>query len=68
MTLGIAGESPNYYGVDSTALVDITPSVSFDIPVGEEASAAVGMSIAYNPETDGVLPFVTIGTSYNWNP
>jgi hypothetical protein len=68
LTLGIAGESPNYYGVDSTALVDITPSVSFDIPVGEEASAAVGMSIAYNPETDGVLPFVTIGTSYNWNP
>ncbi len=68
LTLGIAGESPNYYGVDSTALVDITPSVAFHTPAGGESSVAVGMSIAYNPETDGVLPFVTIGTSYNWNP
>ena len=68
LAVGIAGESPSYYGVDSTAVVDITPSVSFDIPLGDEASAAVGMSIGYNPETDGVLPFFTFGTSYNWSP
>ncbi len=64
----MAGESPSYYGVDSTALVDISPNVAFDIPLGDEASAAAGLTIAINPETDAILPFFTIGTTYNWNP
>jgi hypothetical protein len=68
LTLGVAGESPSYYGVDSTSLVDVTPNVAFDIPLGNDSSATVGMSIAFNPETDAVLPFFTIGTSYNWKP
>ncbi|MBT3269427.1 hypothetical protein HN371_19950 [Candidatus Poribacteria bacterium] len=68
LTLGVAGESPSYYGVDSTALVDVSPNVAFDIPLGDEASAAAAFTIAINPETDAILPFFTIGTTYNWNP
>ena len=43
LTLGVAGESPSYYGVDSTALVDISPNVAFDIPLGDDSSAAAGL-------------------------
>lgn len=68
LTLGVAGESPSYYGVDSTTLIDVSPNVAFDIPLGGDSTAAVGMAIAVNPETDAILPFFTIGTTYNWNP
>ncbi len=68
LTFGVAGESPGYYGGDSATLIDVSPNVGFDVPLGGDSTATVGMSIAFNPETDAVLPFFTIGTSYDWNP
>ncbi len=67
LSLGMASDS-DYYGIDGSGLVDITPSVSFDIPAGDDASASVGLAIGYNPETNLTVPFFSIGSSYNWNP
>ena len=53
---------------DTMALVDITPSVSYSIPLGDEAEAAVGLAIGYNPDTGATLPFLTLGTGWSWSP
>lgn len=53
---------------DAMALVDLTPSVSYSIPLGDEMEAAVGLAIGYNPDTGATLPFLTLGTGWSWSP
>lgn len=53
---------------DAMALVDLTPSVSYAIPLGEEAEASLGLAFGYNPDTGQTLPFLTLGTGWSWSP
>ena len=53
---------------DAMALVDLTPSVSYAIPLGEEAEASLGLAFGYNPDTGYTLPFLTLGTGWSWSP
>ncbi len=53
---------------DAMALVDLTPSVSYAVPLGDEMEAAVGLAIGYNPDTGATLPFLTLGTGWSWSP
>ena len=53
---------------DALALVDITPSVGYSIPLGDDLEAAVGLAVGYNPNADTILPFFTLSTGWNWSP
>ena len=65
MTLGIAGASPGYYGNAGSALIDVTPSISYSIPLGD-AEAAASLAIGYNPDAKVTVPYFTMGIG--WGP
>ena len=65
LTVGIAGSSPNYYRNTDTAVVDITPSVSYAIPISDETEAAATLAIGYNPDAKVTVPFFTLGVGWS---
>ena len=65
LSVGIAGSSPDYYGNVDTAIVDITPSVSYALPVSEDTDAAVSLSIGYNPDAKVTVPYLTLGIGWD---
>lgn len=65
---GIYTEDEDEKDGDTMALVDLTPSVSYAIPLGEEAEASLGLAFGYNPDTGQTLPFLTLGTGWSWSP
>ena len=64
LTLGLALGESAYYGTDGTKLIDITPSVSYAVPFGDNETS-ISLNIGYNPETDLKIPYITVGTSFS---
>ena len=63
VTAGVAVGASGLYGTEETALVDVTPSVSYVID--GNAETVVGFNIGYNPNTDLKMPYITIRTSFS---
>ena len=67
LTLG-AGNGVYAQDPDAAALVDITPSAAYDIPLGENMQANIRLAVGYNPDRDAATPFFSFGTGWNWSP
>lgn len=63
VTAGIALGESELYGTEETALVDLTPSISYTMD--GDAKTSISFNIGYNPNTDLRIPYITVGTSFS---
>ena len=67
LALGIADSYSNSEG-DGFTLMDIHPSVSYAIPLGDEASATAILGVGHNPDAGTTQTYFKLGTGWTWSP
>ncbi len=67
LAIGFADSYSNSEG-DGFTLMDVHPSVSYSIPLGEETSATAILGVGYNPDAGTKQPYFKLGTGWTWSP
>ncbi len=67
LAIGFADSYSNSEG-DGFTLMDVHPSVSYSIPLGEETSATAILGVGYNPDAGTKQPYFKLGTGWSWSP
>lgn len=67
LALGIADSYSNSEG-DGFTLMDIHPSVSYAIPLGDDASATAILGVGHNPDAGTTQTYFKLGTGWSWSP
>ena len=68
LAIGFADSYSNSEG-DGFTLMDVHPSVSYSIPLGEETSKRpLILGVGYNPDAGTKQPYFKLGTGWSWSP
>ncbi len=67
LAIGFADSYSNSEG-DGFTLMDVHPSVSYSIPLGEETEATAVLGVGYNPDAGTKQTYFKLGTGWTWSP